>query len=107
MTGELPSGTRASIFEDYEIGDCIYSYFESVNRYINELCKFYVISWAKCGEVQDQGVDQPSNGITRNAARVMIYYGTLNHHITWIYHMRPSDVNVDMLNLHYANDVSR
>ena len=101
MPGELPSGTRASISEDHEIGDRIYTSFESVTRYINMLCKFHVIGWANCGEFQDQGVDQPSNssnGLPHNAARVMVESGTLNHYITRLDHMRPSDINVDMLN---------
>ena len=37
LTGELPSGTRVSILENYRIGDRIYTSFESVTRYINEL----------------------------------------------------------------------
>ena len=72
LTGELPSVTRASILENYRIGDRIYTSFESVTRYINELCKFRVIGCGKRGEVQYQGVDQTSNGIPHNAARVMV-----------------------------------
>ena len=63
------------------------------------LCKFHVIGWENRGKVQYQGVDQPSNssnGLPCNAARVMVEYGTLNHHITRLDHMRPSDVNVDI-----------
>ena len=81
MTEKPPSGTRASIFEDDEIGDRIHTYFKSVTICINELCKFRVIGWSKRGEVQDHGVDQPRNGLPQNAARVMVESGTLNHHI--------------------------
>ena len=53
----------------------MYTTFESVTRYINELCKFRVVGWAKRGEVQDQCVEQTSNicnGLPHNAARVMV-----------------------------------
>ena len=49
LTGEITSGTRESIFEDHEIGDRIYTSFESVTIYTNKLCKFRVIGWAKLG----------------------------------------------------------
>ena len=98
LAGELLPGIRASIFKDYEIGDRLYTYFESVTRYINDLCKFRVIGWAKSGEVQDQGVDQPSDDLPHNAALVMVESDTLNHHITWLEPMRPVDINIDTLN---------
>ena len=72
LARELPSVTRAYIYECYDIGDIICTSFESVARYINKLCKFCVIGWGKRGEVQDRGVDQPSNGIPHNEARVMV-----------------------------------
>ena len=98
LSGELPSGTREYIHEYYDIGYRICTSFEIVSRYINKLCKLRVIGWGKHGEVQDQGVDQPSNGLPHNAARVMVEYGTLNHHINQLDHIRPGDANVDMLN---------
>eukprot|EP00957_Ditylum_brightwellii_P100590 7667482-Ditylum_brightwellii.AAC.1 len=53
---------------------------------------------AKHGEVQDQGVDQPNNGLPRNASRVRVQSGTLHHHITRMDPMLPGDVNITLLN---------
>ena len=98
LTGPLPPGTRASVFEDYEIGDRFFSSLERVTSYINGLCKFRVIGWAKRGEVQDQGVDQPNNGLPYNSSRVMVQSGTLTHHITRLDPMKPEKVNIQQLN---------
>ena len=97
FTSEVPSGTRAHIFEDYMIGDRFFTAVENVTEYINGLCKFRVLGWAKRGEVQDQGVDQPNNGLPYNAARVMVQSGTLNHHITRLDPMKPQNVDIDHL----------
>ena len=72
MTRPLPSGIRASVFEDYKIEDHLYNALNNVTTYINNLCQFRIIGWAKRGEVQDQGVDQPSNGLPHNASRAMV-----------------------------------
>ena len=52
----------------------------------------------KRGEVQDQGVDQPSNGLPHNAARVMVQSGTINYYITRLDAMQPELVDLNLLN---------
>ena len=54
-----------------------------------------MIGWAKRGEVMDQGVSQPNNGLHGTAAKVMVQSGTLNHHITRLEPMDPTDLNSD------------
>lgn len=97
LTGSLPCGTRASIFEDFEIGDRLFAALDNVTKNINETCKFRIIGWAKRGEVQDAGVDQPNNGLPHNASRVMVQSGTLIHHITRLDPMNPAAVNMTLL----------
>ena len=62
-------------------------------KYINRIEKFQVVGWAKRGEVMDQEVSQPNNGLHSTAAKVMVQSGTLNHHITKLEPMNPSVLN--------------
>ena len=55
----MPSGTRANIFEDYVIGNCLFAAVETIVEFINRFCKFRVLVWTKQGKAQDQGGDQP------------------------------------------------
>ena len=45
----------------------------------------------------DQGVAQPSQGLPHNASRIMVQSGSLNHHITRLYPMKPNILNKDYL----------
>ena len=93
LNGNLPAGVRANTFEDYEIEDRFFSSLDYITRYINTKGKFQVVGWAKRGEVMDQGVSQPNNGLHHTASRVMVQSGTLNHHITILEPMTPSALN--------------
>eukprot|EP00957_Ditylum_brightwellii_P126853 9669592-Ditylum_brightwellii.AAC.1 len=64
-----------------------------------------VVGWLKHGEVEDQGVDQPNNGLTHNAQRVMVQSGNSNHHISKIEPMNPEAVNFITLD-EYKFDVN-
>ena len=97
LKGTLPIGTRASNFEDFEVEDRFFSAVDDVTKYINNLCKFQIIGWVKRGEVMDQGVAQPSQGLPHNAARSMVTSGSLTHHITRLDPMKPSLVSQDYL----------
>ena len=97
LTGNLPVGTKAKHFDSFDVEDKLYESLEKVTNYINNRCKFRIIGWVKRGEVQDQGVDQPSNGLPHNAARVLIQSGTLNHHITRIDLMKPESIEIGHL----------
>ena len=50
--------------------------------------------WLKRGEVLDQGVDQPNNGLPYNATRTTVESGTLNHHIKRFEPMTPESIDV-------------
>ena len=54
-----------------------------------------MVGWAKRGEVMDQGVSQPNNGLHGTAAKVMVQSGTLNPHITRLEPMDPTHLNSD------------
>eukprot|EP00957_Ditylum_brightwellii_P055945 4239416-Ditylum_brightwellii.AAC.1 len=56
--------------------------------------------WVKRGEVLDQGVDQPNNGLPYNAARTTVKLGNLNHHIVRVIPMKP-----EVLDIGYLNDL--
>ena len=66
-------------------------------KYINLACKFQIIGWAKRGEVMDQGVAQPIQGLSHNASRIMVQSGSLNHHITRLDPMKPNMLNKEYL----------
>ena len=54
--------------------------------------------WVKRGQVQDQVVDQPNNGLPYNAARSTVKSGILNHHIVRLEPMTPEAIDLDALN---------
>ena len=66
-------------------------------NYISRSSKFVVIRWIKRGQVLDQGVAQPGNGLQHNAAKVMVQSGSLTHHVTRLDLMRPNLVNQEYL----------
>ena len=98
FSAPLPAGTRAISFEDYEVEDRLFAALDGVTNFINNVCNFRVIGWIKRGEVQDQGVDQPSKGLPHNAGKVMVQSGTVNHHITKLEPMRPELLDSIVLN---------
>ena len=98
LSDDIPVGTRAFRFEDYEVEDRLYNSTSNVFNYINSIEGFQVVDWIKRGQVEDQGVDQPNNGLPHNAQRVMVQSGNLNHHITKIEPMNPENVNLITLN---------
>ena len=59
---------------------------------------FRIIGWVKRGEVLDQGVSQPSYGLSHNAPRILVQSGLLNHHIARVDPMRPEIIDVNYLN---------
>ena len=71
----FPIGTRANIFKDYELKNGFFNAVDEVTKYINTLCKFWIIGWAKRGKVMDQGVAQPSHGLPHNVPRAMVASG--------------------------------
>ena len=97
FTGPLPVGTKAKSFDSYQVEDNLYDSLTNVIKYINDRCNFRVIGWVKRGEIQDQGVDQPSDGLPHNAARVLVQSGTLNYHITRIDPMIPHSIEMGCL----------
>ena len=94
LSDNLPPGTRAYLFEDYEVEDRLFSAARDVFTYINSIGGFMVVGWAKRGEVEDQGVDQPNNGLPHNAPRVMVQSGNLNHHISKLEPTNPEAINL-------------
>ena len=98
FNGYLPIGCRATLFEDYEVEDRLFSALENVMQYISRVSKFVVIGWVKRGQVVDQGVAQPGNGLQHNASRVMVQSGSLTHHVTRLDLMRPNLVCNEYLN---------
>ena len=98
FNGSIPVGIRAVNLEDYEVEDRIYRTANKVFNLINTMAGGFMVSgWTKRGEVQDQAVDQPGNGLPHNAPRMMVQAGTLNHHITRLDPMKPQNVNLDSL----------
>jgi len=94
----FPAGTSASHLEEYEVEDRIYAAANGVIDLINnDAGGFMVYGWTKRGEVQDQAVDQPGNGLPHNAPRVMVEAGTLNYHVTRIDPMQPEAIDLNVL----------
>lgn len=85
--------------EDFEVEDRIFNAANAVTTYINDNAgRFMVIGWTKPGEVQDQAVDQPGNGLPYNAPRAMVQAGNINYHVTRIDPMIPEVIDNDVLN---------
>ena len=97
-SGPLPVGTKASDFEPYDVEDRLYEAFRSVCEYINNHGGFRAMLWVKRGQVQDQGVDQPNNGLPYNGTRTTVESGILNHHIVRLKPMTPEAIDLDELN---------
>ena len=76
----------------------MFSALENDMNYINRRRIFVVIGWVKRGQVLDQGVAQPGNGLQHNAARVMVQSGSLTHHVTRLDLMKPRLVSKECLN---------
>jgi hypothetical protein len=98
FTGPLPQNIRVGSFGHYIVENRLFQAITAAVRLINNSGGWQVFGWAKRGEVLDQGVDQPNNGLPHNAPRVMVEAGTLNHHITRLEPMCPERVDLDALN---------
>ena len=81
------------MFKEYEIEDRIFLSLDRILKYINSRGKFEIVGWAERGEVMDQRVSQPNNGLHSTAAKDMVQSGTLNDHITKLEPMTPSVLN--------------
>ena len=95
LTGPLPRSVNRSMFDDYDVEDNL---FESMLKIFRIVGRFRVTGWVRRGEMLDQGVDQPSNGLPHNAQRVMVQSSTLNYHITRLEPEDPTTVDLDELN---------
>ena len=74
--------TQVITFEDCEVEDLLFMTMDSVIIFIRNIYNFRMIGWIKRVEVQDQGINQPNNGLPHNAGRSMVQSGTVNNHIT-------------------------
>ena len=93
--GTLPVNTKACHFLDnYVIEDRLLEAGINIFDYINTNGLFKVILWVKRGEVLDQGVDQPNNGLPYHAESTRVESGNLNHHIVRLFPMKPDDLDM-------------
>lgn len=97
LSDDFPAGIRAFRFEDYKVEDRIYATATNVFNYINTIGGFIVVGWVKRSEVEDQGINQPNNGLPHNAQRVMVQSENLNHHISKLESINPEAVNFIIL----------
>ena len=98
LSAPFPIGTKASDFEPYLVEERLFGAFRSVCDYINNHGGFRIFLWVKRGQVQDQGVDQPNDGLPYNAARSTVESGILNHHIVRMEPMTPTAIDGEALN---------
>jgi len=97
FTGDLPIGTRASHLEEFVVDGRINNTATAAFNMVNRRGGWTVSGWAKRGEVQDQAVDQPGNGLPHNAPRVLIEAGNLTYHITRMVPTHPEDIDLNEL----------
>lgn len=100
LTRPFPPGTNAFQFEDFIIEDRVFNSIRNQFNYFNGIGGITVIGWVKRGEVEDQGVDQPNNGLPHHAQRVTVQAGTLTYHITRLDPTSPGRVDHTTLNGH-------
>lgn len=98
FTGPFAAGTSASTLEDFMVTDRIYDAAVNVFNLVNDNGGWMVFGWTKRGEIQDQAVDQPGNGLPHNASKVTVEAGTLNYHVTRIDPMHPGAIDLDTFN---------
>ena len=96
-TGLFRQGTRVAYCEEFNVDNSIFNSVRLVVNYININGGFPVFGWVKCGEVQDQGVDQLNTVLAYNAQRVMVEAGTLNNHISRLDPMFPMCIDLEEL----------
>ena len=84
--------------EHFVVEDRLLEAATNICDYINNHGRFMVMLWVKRGEVLDQGVDQPNNGLPYNAEHTTVQSGNLNHHIVRFMPMEPENINIDELN---------
>ena len=107
INGELPINTAAETFTDNCIvEDALLDSASNVMTCINNRGGFNAILWVKRGEVLDQGVDQPNNGLACNAARTEVESSSLNHHIVRLFPAAPDAINTEDLNALKFNAVA-
>ncbi len=96
--GAVPSSTRARHLEDFVVDGRIRAAVGNVLGYINSQGGFKVYGWTKRGEIQDQAVDQPGNGLPHNAPQNVVEAGELVFHVTRVEPARPKDIDLTILN---------
>ena len=94
----LPVGIKASHFGAYQVEDRLFASFDGICIYVNNNGGWRVSGWVKRGKVQDQGVDQPNNGLPFNASRTTVESGLLNYHIVELQPMSPMELDLEVLN---------
>ena len=92
---ELPVGVKATHFESYQVENRVFEAIQGVTAYINNHGGFLAFLWVKRGEVNDQGVDQPNNGLPNNAAHTRVESGVLKHHIVRLDPMIPESSDIE------------
>ena len=90
--------TQVITFEDCEVEDLLFMTMDSVIIFIRNIYNFRMIGWIKRGDVQDQGVDQSSNGLSLNAGRVIVQSGRVNYCITKLDPTHPGIFDLTALN---------
>mmetsp|Transcript_17424 Transcript_17424/g.31529 ORF Transcript_17424/g.31529 Transcript_17424/m.31529 type:complete len:149 (-) Transcript_17424:125-571(-) len=109
LNGPLPTGTRVSRLEEFTVDERICNAANEAFDLINSSGGFMVFGWTKRDEVQDQAVDQPGNGLPRNAPRVVVEAGTLNYHVTRMDPMNPETIDLgalDRIQVDVATDLT-
>ena len=97
FNGAIPSGTRARHLEEFDVDERINTAVVDMLDCINSRGGFKIFGWTKRGEIQDQAVDQPGNGLPHNAPQNMIEAGELVFHVTRVEPVRPEDIDLNIL----------
>lgn len=106
LTEQLSMSIGAANFDHFMITRRLLRAARDICNYINEHGGFIAIMWVKRGEVLDQGVDQPNNGLPYNAPRTMVESGNLNHHIVRLIPMHPVQIEMERINTMKFNSVT-
>ena len=89
LKGQLFQGTRASVFDDYDIEELMEQNSIKVFNTVKAGGGWTGIGWTKLGKVQDKATDQAATNTYNAAQPILGCTGTIVHHLLSLVPSKP------------------